>query len=484
MEDLSKTIKKLEHSEYDSLLKEISGNKKNKPFMVLEALRKESVDDSSMMEMLQVNRSTYYTLKSRLNDKVAAILSKKVDNPISVLMEEVARVPANLYGTNKVFAIRALKDLEKQLLEYDLSNELITVYKTLARLNMYGDDYVEYERLYSQRVAFSLALVKVEDLFYKFNRLISIYSLTREEKDLEKVREVLREMFNITELYESHRMFVMYNIVRIYFMTADQARREGLRSQELEVEKVLNEINEMFGKYTLDTFYQNIKPLTDLLFFEYYQTCDNQVRADHYHQKVIGSLPDLSKKHIMAFYVVQFLNSKMAKYLVDQDLISLERINDQLEDNFDIDKGEIYNYVSYVKYQAVCKFYKGDYSAAAKTIYDMRNEVSTKNFLYTDVECKLFQALQYCILGEESLCTQMMQSIKRQIKETDREYDDVELFIKLMKTALKPADFRKKIKKLNEIWKNLEEMNSGSSRMLWYVKLDESVLRRMANPIK
>src|SRR5665213_1718591 len=137
METLIQTIKRLSDEDYNMLLDNISVDKFSKPYIVLETARHKDFSDSEMIDLLNVNPSTYYTLKSRLNRKVASILSKKVENPISILMEEVSRIPASLYGNNKQVSIRAMKELEKQLLEYDLSNELIIVYKTLARLHMY-----------------------------------------------------------------------------------------------------------------------------------------------------------------------------------------------------------------------------------------------------------------------------------------------------------------------------------------------------------
>src|SRR6187431_2682187 len=154
MDVLNKTIKKLSEEEYQALIMQVSGKKKNKPFVVLETTRHRDVADSEMMEMLQVNASTYYTLKSRLNSKIAAILSRNVENPISALIDEVTRVPANLYGSNKDFSIRALKELEKQLIEYDLSGELITVYRTLTQLHLYSEEYAHYDNLYKKHVAF------------------------------------------------------------------------------------------------------------------------------------------------------------------------------------------------------------------------------------------------------------------------------------------------------------------------------------------
>src|SRR5262245_45536259 len=137
MENLSKTIKKLTDAQYQELLSAVAGRKNNKPYLVLEAARNFNYDENKMMNMLGVNPSAYYTLKSRLNEKIAAYLSKNMDNPISALKEKVAMVPAMLFGKSREVSIRSLKGLEKQLIEYDLSNELITVYKALARLSMY-----------------------------------------------------------------------------------------------------------------------------------------------------------------------------------------------------------------------------------------------------------------------------------------------------------------------------------------------------------
>ena len=75
MDTLMKTIKRLSEDEYESLLQEVAANKQSKPYVVLESARKHDYTDSQMMELLQVNPSTYYTLKSRLNSKVSYILS-------------------------------------------------------------------------------------------------------------------------------------------------------------------------------------------------------------------------------------------------------------------------------------------------------------------------------------------------------------------------------------------------------------------------
>lgn len=485
MDILNKTIKKLSEDEYQQLLMEVSGKKRNKPFVVLETTRSRDIEDSEMMDILQVNPSAYYTLKSRLNSKIAAILSRKVQNPIQELMEEVSRVPAHLFGSNREFSIRALRELEKQLIEYDLNSELILVYKTLAQLNLYSEDYQYFENKFNKHVAFSLAVSKAEQLFFRMIRKLGVYQLNQREADLEEVIMMKREMANICELYDSHRLFVLYNISRIYYLCNVPAKSEGLKSRELEVEGILQKMTQIFEKYPLDTFYQNIKGITDLLYFEYYIRTGNSVRADFYLQRVHQQLPELTEKHVMHFFLVQFLRSKVMKYLNDNNIDHLQYYAERLEKEVDIDENEVYHFVMMKKYLATVKFYQKDYHGTARKINELRNHMSMKSFLYTDVDCKLFQALQYCVLGDDSLCMQIISSLKRQIREQDHEFESARYFMKLLRTALKPADYRRKVKKIAEMWQEFDEMNKrGLCPVLTYVKVDEALLRRMSNPIK
>src|SRR5258706_1799570 len=94
METFNKTIKKLNDKEYEDLRNAVAGGKSSKPYILLDAARTQNYNDSEMMEKLEVKQGGYYTMKSRLNQKIATYFSKKVDNPISVLQEYVTPVPA------------------------------------------------------------------------------------------------------------------------------------------------------------------------------------------------------------------------------------------------------------------------------------------------------------------------------------------------------------------------------------------------------
>lgn len=484
METLNKTIKKLSENEYQELLSAVAGRKNNKPYLVLEAARQYNYDETKMMETLGVNASTYYTLKSRLNEKIAQYLSQNAQNPISALKEKVAMVPAMLFGNDRDVSIRALKNLEKQLTEYDLSNELIVVYKALARLSMYNGDFDYYEKEYNKHVAFSLSVVKAEDLFFEFSKRTGLYLLTREENDLESMKTVLRELTNISELYHGHRLSVLFNIVRIYYLCILTSRTENLKALEIEIDAILQKIKNHFETYEMDTFYQSIRFVVDFLYFEYYQRTGNTVRADHYYHQINKQVPDVAHKPIFSFYVTQFLHSKLERFLSNGDVSNLTDLNSELDGCFDVNSNEPYPFISFKKFAAIGKFYEGDYNSAAKTINTLRNDMSLKKFLFTDVECKLFQGLNYAMMGEDGLCAQLIQSIKRQTTEDESMFEPAALFIKLLKAAIKPEEFRKKVKKITELYETFNAANTGSKRILWFVKMDESIIRKLANPIK
>jgi len=484
MDALKKTIKKLNEEEYQGLISKMGIGKDSKPYMVMEMSRLKDLDDTEMIDLLQVNPSTYYTLKSRMKAKMASILSKEVDNPISVLMDEVARVPANLYGPNKEVAIRALKDLEKQLLEYDLSNELIIVYKTLAQLNLYTYDYEYYTKLYNKYVAYSLAVSKAENLFYDFVKRIGQYQLTGSQQDLEAVSALERELSNICELYGSHRLYVYYNVVRIYYMCIVPEMVNELKKKEMEIDGILTEIRKIFDKYQLDTFYQNIKFVVDFLYFTYYLRTGSIVRAEHYYKKANEKVAELSQKHILNFYVIQMLNSKLDFYNQSGNISVLTDLNGAIEHDLDIDKNEVYHYLAVRKYLAACKFYEGDFTKAARILNDLRNQMSLKQYPLMDMEFKLFQAMQYCMMGDDELYIQIINSIKRQISDDEPGHEQIKIFIKLLNAGMKPTDFKKKIDKINQLWRQFKEAQENEYPILSFVKLDDKLIKKLADPYK
>lgn len=460
----------------------MSTNKQSKPFQVLELARNQNMNDNQIMELLQVNPSTYYTLKSRLNSKVATILSKKVDNPIGVLLEEVTRVPATIYGDNKSIAIRALKELEKQLIEYDLSNELITVYKAISRLKMYSPEYDQYSKLYNKYVAFSLASSKAEFLFYDFLKTAGEFGLSSSGEDSENMQNLLREMSNISELYESHRLSVYFNISRIYYLLLTYKSIESLQNKEMEIDQTLQEIKATFDKYELDTFYSNLKFIVDCLYTEYYIKIGNLVRAKYYYNPANAQIVDIASQHIQAYHVTQFLDAKVKMYMDTDDLNYLTDNLVELQSVYEVDAEEIFHYVNLQKYLSIVKFYEGDYSASALILNKLKNKMNLKSYTYIDMDLKMFQALQYAILNNGDLCLQITNSISRNVREDKDSHLPVKFAIKMVKTILKEGmDKSKRVNKVKALLKEAQTSTANDAGILTYIKLNDEVLYKMGN---
>lgn len=484
MDTLNKTIKKLSQEEYQQLIQLVSGGRHNKPFKVLEAARNHAKTDNEMMQELEVSPSAYYTLKSRLNDKIASLFVQNAKSPVNILMDEVTRVPAQLYGTNREFAIRALTDLEKQLLEYDLSSELIIVYKTLAQLNLYTEDYQHYMKLHDKHVAYSLAVSKAENTFYRFIHQLGIYLVNRSEKDFDDLVMMKRELSNISEMYDSHRLYVYYNLANIYYQCSLPEKKEGLKAKEPELTDSIKKIESIFDKYNQDTFYQNIRFIIPYLYFAVYQQSGNQLLADSYYQQIKVSLPEICNKHFHNFILIHMLNTKVDKYLADRNEATLAELNTLLLSKSEIDLNEAFHQISLAKFIAISNYYRKEFSEAAKAINKLRNNFPLKKYAIADVECRLFQALQYCIIGEDGLCNQIVASLRRQLADEEQEWTAAFTFMKMLKNALKAVDLRKKIKRVQGLWEQFQQENKGKHAILQFVRIDDSAIRKMCNPIK
>jgi hypothetical protein len=479
MEVLAKTVRKLSEEKFNNLVNFVSGNKKNNSYVLLETARKNDFSDQDMIKKLELNPSTYYTLKSRLSHKVAEFISRNEQDPINELVEEVKRAPSLLYGSNRKAAIITLKNLEKKLIEYDLNNELIIVYKLLARLNrLYLPEKEHYEQQYTRRVAFTLAVSKAEDLLLEFTRCIGVYSLSRGEKELEEVKKVRRELLNICELYDSHRLFVISNIVHLYYLSMVDSKREEIRTGELEIEKTLGQIGDLYNKYSLDLFYKQYKNILDLHFFELYRSTGSHHRADVYYKRINSSIPEIASRHYFSFFITRYLEGKMEKNVMENDLRYLTDLNRELEADFDVSPEDVYPYIIFKKFLAAGKFFEGDYTGASRALNTLRNEISLKQFLHTDIECKLFHGILYCLNGEYELVQQITGSVKRQLKKGDG-YDNADTMLKILTVAVNRGMDKMKAEKIKKLLSEFESQNKSSKPLLTFIRFTDPVIRKM-----
>jgi len=137
MAKLKNLIKQLSDEDYVSILNSLEESSADKSSYLLQAMRERQLSDNKVMVELGVNTNAYYTLRSRLNQKIEEYLLQQMESPRTDILRKVANINEIVFTKKKAIAVATLKKLEKELLDYDLSNELTIVYKSLKKLNIY-----------------------------------------------------------------------------------------------------------------------------------------------------------------------------------------------------------------------------------------------------------------------------------------------------------------------------------------------------------
>ncbi len=158
MAKLKNIIKQLSEEDFQSIQDSLMASNAEKSAYLLKSMREKHLSDNKIMIELEVNTNAYYTLRSRLNQKIEEYLLQQMESPRADILKKVATITEIIFTKKSAIAIATLKKLEKELLDYDLSNALTVVYKWLKKLHINSPDYFNYSQLYNKHVAYMLAV--------------------------------------------------------------------------------------------------------------------------------------------------------------------------------------------------------------------------------------------------------------------------------------------------------------------------------------
>ena len=177
MAKLKNIIKQLSEKDFKAIHDSLIESNAEKSAYLLKSLRERQLSDNKIMSELEVNANAYYTLRSRLNLKIEEYLMGQLESPRTDVLRKVANITEVLFTKKKAISVATLKKLEKELLDYDLANELTVIYKSLKKLNINSPDYFQYSQLYNRHVAYMLAVDKAEDLLADYFKKYGDYML-------------------------------------------------------------------------------------------------------------------------------------------------------------------------------------------------------------------------------------------------------------------------------------------------------------------
>lgn len=468
MDVLEKMVFTMPQDQFSQLMDQLGGSKNERNHMLLSHIRQHGEEPKNIHTMLGMSKGAYTTHKSRLLKKISSLLSKLDNNRLSRLKEETAQISQLALQNERDVALRILNDMEKKLKEYDLPSELAIIYKLLARLNRFYPTYEYYEMQYKKYIAYSLAITKAEDQLYDFIYHLSYYYLTGEDEYKDKIQSQLPELESISNLYPSHRLYVIYNIAKIYHDCAFLPQQE-LALQEIEIEKTLQQFTEIFSRYNEDAFYQNLRHLVPFLFFEFYVRVDNRVKANHYLQQINAVIPMVAHQQLWPFFITQMINSMVYKLIADGEVNHVFDTDERLTKYYAPNSDEAPHYICYFRFRAIAAFYKGNYAAAAKLINDLRNTLSLKKFLVIETEMKLFQAFLYALQNDGELAERFLSSAKRLVSEDESLKPIVKIFGKVVSLLLRHSSQGGEKERIIKYWRKFKAINNGL--ILHYIRL-------------
>lgn len=478
MSKLKNIIKQLSvkdfHSIYDSLIE----SNAEKSAYLLKYLREKQLSDAKIMELLEVNTNAYYTLRSRLNQKIEEYLLHQMESPRTSLLKKVANINEIIFTKKKAIAIATLKKLEKELLDYDLSNELTIVYKTLKKLQLNSPDAFSYSQLYNRHVAYMLAIDKSEDLVAQYFQKYGNYILTNDETEKLGLNFLKKEVENISNLYQSHRLFVYQSCINIFhrlYVEPDKTKDEAQP-----IEEIFDKVQEAFDQYYLDSIYYHLKLVFEYLKFEYYTSQNVYRKAEKFFEEVDDAAPTLLANYNLYTFPGQFLLTKIDRHVRIGNENLLYEENKILFDEFEVDKENVPQYVIYIVYRAISCYYADKYDEAARLINNMLNDLSLKKYPYTQLEVKLFLALQYCLMKDYDLFNQLINSIQRQVRILGKDSCvHVLTYTKIMKSSLNDVK-KSKASKIQSYLGKLKAQLPLHFSPLNYVKLDDEFVSRLS----
>ncbi|MDX5320779.1 MAG: hypothetical protein LPK45_06735 [Bacteroidota bacterium] len=456
----------------------VTPQRDSKSRIYLDLLRDKDYSEKEILKKLDLTPGAFYTLKSRLIPKMVQHYTNLKENRIRLLREEAARISFVVLNNERMISLSFLKDLEKKLIAYDMSSELAVVYKHLARLHRFDDQYEIYERAYQKHIAFSLAVSKAEDLLYEYIYLLGYYHITRQTEYREKLDDLLEELENTFNLYESHRLYTLFNIVRHYhrctFLSSDE-----LKKLELEVEDMVRELEEIFALYDLDPFYGVIRNLIPFLNFEYYVRIQNQVKAEHYLEEIALLVEFQFKAHLWGFFISQFLLSLIYKLKQDGDSVSFLKLADKFRSGFFIEQNESSHLVIFYRYKALAAFYQNNFSQAALDLNNLLNISTFKELPNLAIELKLFQAFMYALQGDEDLYLKLTASAKRKSAENEDLTVSVKNFSKILFLLNKSRHDRVDPQKMEHYWNRFSAAEGNPAKLLDFMHLNLELLTHL-----
>lgn len=477
MAKLKNVVKQLSEKDFQAIYDSLIESNADKSAFVLKALRDKHLTDNKIMTEVGVNANAYYTLRSRLNQKIEEHLVQQMESPRTDILKKVANIQEALFTQKRTIAIAALKKIEKELIDYDLANELTSIYKSLKKLHLGSPEHFQYSQAYNRHVAYMLAVDKAEDLLANYFKKFGFYYLSGDETHRLSLELALKEMQNVSNLYESHRLYIFLSCMRVFHkLYIDKGENE---SDSESIQDTFVKVEKIFASYPLDPLYYHMNLVFEFLKLEYCYHHRLFKDAEKYFEEINDAASNLLVNYPYYTFSSRFLILKLERALRNNTEAELHGENESLFQEFETDTNDVPKQVIYAVYRSLTSYYVGKFDEAARILNNLINDVSLKQFPFIQMEVKALLALQYCLLRDFELFNQLSNSVQRQIRLIGKDAcENVLLFLKILKIAISEAK-KEKEAKITAIIPKLRKMEVTYFAPTNLIRMDAKFVERL-----
>jgi hypothetical protein len=451
----------------DALCKTIEeGFEKNKAenFLYLFRSYRSEVDDEEIQKTLKLSSNSFYVLKSRLFDRIQEHLSGDIHQSRELLLKKLNEIPELCVTEPREVAIAYLQKLEKDLLEFDMHNELFVVYSALKKANLYSDRYFHYSQLYNKHIAFSLSLEKSEEILGNFTQMLGQYDFSRSQRLLDTLLFLRKDIGDHYTLNPSRQIEITRNFIELQLGIFC----DGVADAAANTAQLLSDTRKLIDELPQSSQFKSWIPALNYLSFEYYYKTGQAKQAAQYFEQVESKLQTLLL-YTNICKTSKFLASRIA-YLQEQGRqADLSREKSGIEV---YDEADVHSRVLLGIYNAMIAYFAGNIKESCAKLNEVLNENSFKDYFHINTEVKLSLAYMYLQQKEYDLADSIIKSIYRKIKsEKIENYPNVLNLIKVFEQEIKEPS-NKASSKQKDDFTLFAARNSGPSSLLKHLAFE------------
>lgn len=470
--NLYKIVNQLTEEEYDELYQSLVSTQALKTISFLECIKEDPVKpDKLFLSRTDINPAAFYVLKSRLADRIEDFLLHRLGGHNLALTHRIMTVSDLVFDSTREISEAALEKLEKELLKEDFPYGLMLVYKQMQNIHNFSDQHAYYKRRYQQQVAYAVAMDKSEDLVRAFFKAFDDYELNRRDKELNTMVRIMEKLSNLSDLYESHRLYVSKAVVHVFaqlFIQIPETIRCDLEPAEQALEKILK-IKEEFKN---DPTYRRLDLMINFLMYSLEEKRGRVDQAQLRFDFLDGNIDKMLTGFHYNVNTSLFLFSKLRHHIRTGTFALLEKQLDSFIETLPVDQYRVTYFINFYLFKAYSLFLNQRYKDASRVLFNLQNEVNVRKMRKAFLEVKLFQILCYVKMEDFDLANASILAMQRKLRQPAFEnWENAKVFLRIMNVALggRPKTMEKNLRTNIDKWSSL---NHGPVAILEYLDLE------------